>query len=191
MISLASFWSYALAACLFASVILWRLRDRAEGTARLLIAGYFATVVWASISAMRGPVDVLTMPAETLRNLAWLIMLHAMWGDIKDEAHSGLKLVFSAVALVIGTQFALNLIMVLAPVTADVSHDVLTTERLLRITMASGALVLVHNLYGQATPKSRLAIRGPMLGLTLRQMRYRMARLNVNVGGDLAGTERE
>jgi len=167
MISLASFWSYALAACLFASVILWRLRDRAEGTARLLIAGYFATVVWASISAMRGPVDVLTMPAETLRNLAWLIMLHAMWGDIKDEAHSGLKLVFSAVALVIGTQFALNLIMVLAPVTADVSHDVLTTERLLRITMASGALVLVHNLYGQATPKSRLAIRGPMLGLTL------------------------
>jgi len=167
MISLASFWSYALAACLFASVILWRLRERVEGTARLLVAGYFATAVWASVSAIRGPVDVLTMPAETLRNLAWLVMLHAMWRDIKDEAQSGLRLVFSAVALVIGTQFILNLIMAFAPVTTNLAEDMLTTERLLRITMCSGALVLVHNLYGQATPKSRLAIRGPMLGLTL------------------------
>ena len=32
---------------------------------------------------------------------------------------------------------------------------------------------------------------GISLGLSLRQMRYRMARLNVNVGGDLAGTDRE
>ena len=167
MISLVSFWSYALAACLFASVILWRLRERVEGTARLLIAGYFATAVWASVSAMRGPVDVLTMPAETLRNLAWLVLLHAMWGDIKDEARAGLRLVFSAVALVIGTQFVLNLIMAFAAVPADLVQDMLTTERLLRITMCSGALVLVHNLYGQATPNSRMAIRGPMLGLTL------------------------
>jgi putative PEP-CTERM system histidine kinase len=68
---------------------------------------------------------------------------------------------------VIGTQFALNLIMAFAPLTAELSEDMMTTERLLRITMASGALVLVHNLYGQATATSRLAIRGPMLGLTL------------------------
>ena len=32
---------------------------------------------------------------------------------------------------------------------------------------------------------------GISLGLSLRQMRYRMARLNVNVGGDLIGTDRE
>jgi putative PEP-CTERM system histidine kinase len=167
MISLVSFWSYAIAACLFASVMLWRLRERVQGTARLLVAGYFATAVWASVSAMRGPIDVLTMPAETLRNLAWLVMLHAMWGDIKDEARSGLRLVFGAVALVIGTQLVLGVLTLLTPMTADVADDLLTTERLLRITMASGALVLVHNLYGQATPKSRVAIRGPMLGLTL------------------------
>src|SRR3954468_12032778 len=167
MTSIASFWSYALAACLFASLILWRLRERVEGTARLLVAGYFATAVWASVSAMRGPTDVLTMPAETLRNLVWLVMLHAMWSDIKDEAGSALRLVFGAVALVIGTQFALNLLMLLTPLGADLSQDVLMSERLLRITMASGALVLLHNLYGQATPASRVAIRGPMLGLSL------------------------
>ena len=32
---------------------------------------------------------------------------------------------------------------------------------------------------------------GISLGLSLRQMRYRMARLNVNVGGDPGGAERE
>jgi putative PEP-CTERM system histidine kinase len=167
MLSLIAFWSYAVAACLFASVILWRLRERVEGTARLLVAGYFATAVWASVSAIRGPVDLITMPAETLRNLVWLVMLHAMWGDIMDEARSGLKLVFGAVALVIGTQFAANLLMLIVPLGPDLASDVLATEQLMRITMASGSLVLVHNLYGQATPKSRVAIRGPMLGLVL------------------------
>ena len=167
MLSLIAFWSYAVAACLFASVILWRLRERVEGTARLLVAGYFATAVWASVSAIRGPVDLITMPAETLRNLVWLVMLHAMWGDIKNEARSGLKLVFSAVALVIGTQFAANLLMLTLPLGPDLSGDILATEQLMRITMASGSLVLVHNLYGQATPRSRVAIRGPMLGLVL------------------------
>ena len=32
---------------------------------------------------------------------------------------------------------------------------------------------------------------GISLGLSLRQMRYRMARLNVNVGGDSGGADRE
>src|SRR5690348_2142458 len=122
MISLVSFWSYALAACLFASVILRRLRERVERTARLLVAGYFGTAVWASVAAMRGPVDGLPVPAEALRSLAWLVMLHAMWSDIKDEARSGLRLVCSAVALVVGTQFALNLIMALAPIPLELAQ---------------------------------------------------------------------
>jgi putative PEP-CTERM system histidine kinase len=167
MLSLIPFWSHAVAACVFASILLWRLGGRVEGTARLLVAGYFATAVWSSVSAVRGPVDLFTMPAETLRNLIWVVMLHAMWSDIKAEARSGLRLVFSAVALVIGTQFAANLLILLVPLAPGLIEDVLATEQLMRITMASGALVLVHNLYGQATPKSRLAIRGPMLGLTL------------------------
>src|SRR4051812_12724041 len=124
MIALLSFWSYALAACLFASIILWRLRNRVEGTSRLLVAGYFATAVWASVSAIRGPVDLLTITAETLRNLVWLVILHAMWGDIKDGARSGLRLVFSAVALVIGTQLALNLLMLIEPLDMGASRDV-------------------------------------------------------------------
>ena len=41
------------------------------------------------------------------------------------------------------------------------------TATLLRITAAAGLLVLVHNLYGQASPASRSSIRLAMLALSL------------------------
>ena len=43
MNGLIAFWSYGLAACLFASLLLWRLRNRIEGTEKLLLLAYFAT----------------------------------------------------------------------------------------------------------------------------------------------------
>src|SRR4029079_8243383 len=64
-------------------------------------------------------------------------------------------------------QLVLNVILLALPVHPDIADDVLATERLLRITMASGALVLVHNVYGQAAPGSRMGIRTAMLGLAL------------------------
>ena len=167
MNALIAFWSYALAACLFASALLWRLRERIEGPSRLLLGAFFATVVWASVSAIRGPTDVVTVPAETVRNLAWIIFVHAISGDLKDGARKAVRLVFGAVALVIGIQLALNLLMLAAPLPAGLANDVLATQYLLRISMASGALILVHNVYGQAAPQSRLGIRTPMLGLAL------------------------
>src|SRR5207247_4914529 len=47
------------------------------------------------------------------------------------------------------------------------SAAVAQTSLVLRITTAAGALVLVHNVYGQAAPASRLNIRFAMLGLAL------------------------
>ena len=44
-----------------------------------------------------------------------------------------------------------------------------------------------HFIHGRALPFAA----GISLGLSLRQMRYRMARLNVNVGGDSGGLDRE
>ena len=117
---LIAFWSYALAACLFASVILWRLRSRIEGPARLLIGACFATAVWASISAIRGPTDLVTVPTETIRNLSWIVLLHAMSGELKRGAHRAIRLVFGAVALVIGVQLVLNVLMLAAPLSSAI-----------------------------------------------------------------------
>ena len=167
MHGLIAFWTHAIAACLFASIIFWRLRERVVGAEKLLIGACFATVVWASMSAIRGPSDLVTITSESIRNLAWISLLYAMASELKSAAHSGLRLVFGAVALVIGIQLSLNLLMLAVPLPGPSGEDVLATEYLLRITMAAGALVLVHNIYGQAAPESRIGIRGPMLALTL------------------------
>jgi putative PEP-CTERM system histidine kinase len=163
---LIAFWSYALAACLFASILLWQLRERSAGPSRLLLGAYFATAVWASISAMRGPVDLASVMAETIRNLAWVVLLHSISGDLKSDRRA-IRLVFGAVALAIGIQLALDLLLIAVPMPAELAQDVLATTWLLRISLAAGALVLVHNVYGQAAPESRVSIRSPMLGLAL------------------------
>ena len=162
-----AFWSYALAACAFASVVLWRLRTRGDRSEALLLAACSATAIWAAIAAVYGQTDPLTMSAGTLRNLIWVILLYDMSGGARVTAPSGLRLVFAAVALSIGLHLALSAFVFAFPLTAAQFNDVLTTGSLLRITTSAGALVLVHNVYGQAAPESRLTIRGPMLGLTL------------------------
>ena len=107
MNALIAFWSYAIAACLFASIILWRLRERLDHPGRLLVGAYFATAAWASVSAIRGPVDLVTIPAETIRNLSWIILLHAISGDLKEGSRRSVRLVFGAIAMVIGVQLVL------------------------------------------------------------------------------------
>jgi len=165
--SVVAFWSYALAACAFASVVLWRLRSRADRTERLLIASCAATAIWATIAAVYGRTDPMTMVSGTLRNLIWMVLLYEMSGGVRGSTWSGMRLVFAAVALSIGLHLGLSVLTFFAALTPDQYLDVLTTGSLLRITSSAGALVLVHNVYGQAAPESRLRIRGPMLGLTL------------------------
>jgi putative PEP-CTERM system histidine kinase len=164
---LIAFWSYALAACAFASIVLWRVRAHSDRTERLLLAACAGTAVWAGVAAIWGRTDPMTMTFGTLRNLIWIMLLYDMSAGIRGSVLNGLRLVFAAVALSIGLHFALSALVFIVPLTAGQFNDVLTTGSLLRITTSAGALVLVHNVYGQAAPESRLKIRGPMLGLTL------------------------
>ena len=164
---LIAFWSYALAACAFASVVLWRAQSRSDRSEKLLLTACAGTAVWAMVAAVWGRTDPMTMTFGTLRNLLWVMLLYDMSSGIRGSAASGLRLVFAAVALSIGLHFALSAFVFIVPLTADQFNDVLSTASLLRVTTSAGALVLVHNIYGQAAPQSRLRIRGPMLGLTL------------------------
>jgi len=164
---LIAFWSYALAACAFAGVVIWRLRRGADRSDKLMLAACFATAGWAATAAIYGRLDPVTMTASNIRNLLWVMLLYDMAGGARGNWASGLKLVFSAVTLSIGMHLALSLVALFVALSPDQFDDVLTTGSLLRITSSAGALVLVHNIYGQAAGESRLRIRGPMLGLTL------------------------
>ena len=161
MDALIGFWSHALAAAFFAALTLSRLGDAARHPAQRLITGALAmTACWAWLAAVI-PGDPILGYAESARNLLWISLLYSLSAASEEREH-GLKLVYGAVAGVIGLQLIGATLELISP-----SGALAQTGLVLRITTAAGALVLVHNVYGQAAPASRSQIRLAALGLAL------------------------
>ena len=159
MDALIVFWSHALAAVAFASLLIWRVIEPSrQRDQRLLLAAIAITACWAWLTAIE-PGGVLARYCETARNLVWIGLLHSL-NTAGSHRQQGVRLVYGAVAGVIGLQLVITTFLALQP-----SPAILETGDLLRMTTAAGALVLVHNLYGQAAPASRSHIRFAMIGL--------------------------
>jgi putative PEP-CTERM system histidine kinase len=158
---LIAFWSHALATAMFAALLIWRLSAgvRQPGQ-KLLLAAFALTGCWAWLSAV-GAGAQLVQYAETARNLVWVGLLYSLAPSAESRDH-GIRLVYGAVAAVLGLQLVAD--TVLAMVDSGTARE---TAALLRVTAAAGALVLVHNVYGQASPSSRSNIRAAMLALAL------------------------
>jgi len=160
-----AFWSHALAAALFSALVLWELRRgiRIGGEHRMLLAALALTACWAWLIA----VDLSSMLgayAETARNLAWVGVLYRLAvGDRTATRQHGVQPVYAAVAAALGLQMVVDALPLM--ISGADPASLLPTAILLRLTAAAGALVLVHNLYGQAAPASRGSIRLAMLGL--------------------------
>ena len=163
-LTLTGFWSHAIAAAMFVSLILWRLHMGVRHTAqRLMLAGFALTACWAWLSAIM-PASQMPLLAETMRNLIWIGVLHSLSSDGEGERQHGVRWVYAAVAAVLGLQLIVDMLpILLGPHAAG--NTVTATATILRITAAAGSLVLVHNLYGQAAPVSRAAIGTAMLAL--------------------------
>src|SRR5437764_9310866 len=161
MDALITFWSHALAAACFAALMLWRLGEMTRQPGRRLLAAAFAlTACWAWIGAVASS-DPLFGFAETARNLVWISLLYSLSAAGEEREH-GLKLVYGAIAAVIGLQLIGGTLQLFS-----FSANVAETGLMLGFTTAAGALILVHNIYGQAAPASRIHIRFAMLGLAL------------------------
>ena len=159
-----AFWSHALAAALYSSLVLWELRRgiRIGSEHRMLLAALALTACWAWLTAVE-PWSMLAAYAETARNLVWVGVLYRLAGGDSDTRQRGVQPVYAAVAGVLGLQMVVDALPLL--VAGDSGGALLSTAIVLRLTAAAGALVLVHNLYGQAAPASRGSIRLAMLGL--------------------------
>ncbi|MEO8454508.1 MAG: XrtA/PEP-CTERM system histidine kinase PrsK [Sphingomicrobium sp.] len=159
MSALIPFWSHALAASMFVALLIWRLGEASRQPGqRLLLAAFALTACWSWLSAVT-PGDPLVGFAESARNLVWLGLLYNL-SAASDERQHGVRLVYGAVAAAIGMQLISDSLDLFSP-----SGAIVLTSLILRITTAAGALVLVHNIYGQAAPASRTHIRLGMLGL--------------------------
>jgi putative PEP-CTERM system histidine kinase len=157
-----SFPAQAIAALLFITLILWRLKAGVRLPAqRLMLAGFALTACWSWLGAI-APGAPLAHLAETFRNFTWLALLHSLSGGGEAvERQRGVRLVYGAVGAVLGLQMVADLL----PLAMTADANFVVTGTLLRITAAAGLLVLVHNLFGQADPASRSAIGMAMLAL--------------------------
>jgi putative PEP-CTERM system histidine kinase len=166
MEALIAFWSHALAAALFASLTLWELRrGLGESEQRILLAAFALTASWAWITSL-APTSMLAAYSETARNLVWVTVLYRLAGIDSSEEQRGVKPVYAAVAAVLGLQLVVDALpLVVNTDTISPGHALIVTAIILRLTAAAGALVLVHNLYGQAAPASRGNIRLAMIAL--------------------------
>ena len=165
-LTLMNFWSHAVAAALFVSLIVWRLKTGVRQPAqRLMLAGFALTACWAWLSAI-APASPLPVFAETMRNLVWVGVLLSLSSNGDGERQHGVGWVYAAVAAVLGLQLVVDLVPIVLGAEAA-GGTVAATSTILRITAAAGSLVLVHNLYGQAAPESRAAIGMAMLALVV------------------------
>jgi putative PEP-CTERM system histidine kinase len=164
--ALIAFWSYALAAALFAALTLWELRRGiGESEQRMLLAAFALTALWAWVTAI-APTTMLAAYSETARNLVWVGVLYRLAGIDSSDEQRGVKPVYAAVGGVLGLQLVVDALpLVVNTDSISPGHALVVTAIILRLTAAAGMLVLVHNLYGQASPSSRGNIRLAMIAL--------------------------
>lgn len=161
------FWSMGAFACLAAFMWLQRRRGRFGAADTALIIALGLSALWLLTGAAMGLESGAVQMAESLRNLAWIFALYRLFGmDGRLAAVRPVRPMLAALAFVELLQVATFLFLSLrqVPVAAGFAFHSLVSLRLL---VAVGGLVLVHNLYAGAAQQSRLLIRWPATALAL------------------------
>ncbi|MDB5685348.1 MAG: multi-sensor signal transduction histidine kinase [Sphingomonas bacterium] len=167
MIQAIGTWSHASAAILFAMLALWQTGRSRGGIQRRLLALAFAlTALWALAVAWAGGEAVAARFAEAGRNIAWLSMMLALLTRGGAEGRRpGVMTLYAVLMAVIVGQAAVDILPMQLALETPSATTHLLISLLLRMMVAIGALVLVHNLYTAAAPEARWGIRLPMICL--------------------------
>ena len=167
MIGLIALWSHLLAAVLYGALAVFQLRRwKGDPLGRPLITAFAVVSVWAIFLALLDPYHILTQLAESGRNLAFLAFMYGvMQSGGQGGSQHGVKGVYAAVAGVIGLQIVVGGVIGEYRSNPLVFATLVSTTQMLGLTVAAGSLILVHNLYGQAAPGSRQALKFPMIAL--------------------------
>ena len=167
MLGLIGMWSHLLAAFLYGALAIFQLRHwKGDSLNRPLISAFAVVSVWTIFLGLLDRHQMVTAFAESARNLAFLAFLYGMAqsGD-GGGTQRAVKLVYAAVAAVVGLQIVVGGVIPEFRNVPVVFATLVSTRQVLGLTIAAGSLILVHNLYGQATPSSRSGLRFPMLAL--------------------------
>ena len=150
-------------ACVFSAAWLMARRGRYGRPGPAIVAATALTAVWSAVAlgAAPGGIEVL---AESVRNLAWLLVLYRLFeSDGRHLRVKPVRAVIAALACVELLQPALFAVFALRGIGTGAA--LFPTNALLSMLVAVGGLMLVHNLYSGASAGSRTALRWPALGL--------------------------
>jgi putative PEP-CTERM system histidine kinase len=169
MIAFLALWSHLIAAALYGALAVFQLRRwNRDPRNRPLLAAFASMAVWTIFLALLGSYNLLAQLAESARNLAFLAFMYGLMASAGDaHGQRALKSVFAAVAGVIGLQIVIGGVMPQFGHAPLVLEALASASQIIGLTIAAGALILVHNMYGLAAPDSRSALRFPMLALTI------------------------
>ena len=168
ILALVAFWGNLLAALLYGVMAVLQLRHwHGDSLNRPLVGAFAVMSVWAIFLAMLPGYAMLPQLAEAARNIAFLAFMYGIMQNAEGGGQPALKAVYGSVAAVVGLQIVIGGVIGEYRDVPFMFEALAATGQMIGLTIAAGALILVHNLYGQASPESRGALRFPMIALTI------------------------
>ena len=158
----ASFLSYCVGAAAAGICAVWITRfGQSNRSDRLFAASALAlTAVWCVAFATFGSAHSMTRIAEVAANVAWIFaLLQHFKNDGRDESVRAVRPVALALAFAEILQVFLVSLDYHGLSQAEIGDIPSQTSSMLRMLVAVGALVLVHNLYVGASLQSRQILR--------------------------------
>lgn len=164
-----AFLGYLAGAVLCSAAALWMIRsgDKARKDCAGGIWAAVITGVWCGLAAALEPQAYAVQFAEIARNLSWIFLLFRLFAnDGRDETMRPVRPVILVIAAVECIQIlilSLSIRFADIPAIADMAFQI---SAILRMLVAIGAMVLLHNLYAGATSSAREVLRWSAIAAT-------------------------
>ncbi len=161
-LQLASFVFHLIGAlaCAGCAAWLWHRGDAARPDRLPTIMALAIGAIWCVIVAAIGSGGVLAGLVQTAMHLAFLHVLYRLFSA--DGRHESLRLIRPVIGALVFVQ-CLQLVLLMLEsrmvTTAALSLIVFQLQAMFSVLVATGALVLLHNLYVGASPTTRAALR--------------------------------
>ncbi len=131
-----------------------------------VVIALFLTAVWCLAVIGGGVFSLAAQITESTRNLAWLAVVYQLFsGDGRHASVTPIRPLIFALAFVELLDLGLTGLMARTDATPQIAEIAFQVTSMLRLLVAVGALMLVHNLYAGASRQLRAVLRWPAAGL--------------------------
>ncbi|GAB5351032.1 XrtA/PEP-CTERM system histidine kinase PrsK [Qipengyuania sp. 483] len=157
-----SYLSYSVGAIIAGICAVWiaRFGDPERSDRWSAVVALALTANWCVAAASFDPDHSILLLTEVAANVAWLAtLLRHFANDGRDESVRMVRPVALALGFVEALQLALILLAYNAGWPNGTTATVFETSAMFRMLVATGSLVMVHNLYVGASPRSRQILR--------------------------------